>query len=175
MYGSFGLLIFLFLLASSRYGRIQIKLDNKPEYSIFSWGSMLFAAGIGATVLYWSTVEWIDYYNILKNNPEILMSYKTFIKHILIDEFQDTSVLQWQNFMPLLENTVSTGKMNLLVGDAKQSIYKFRGGEVGLIASMTNQNSDLLGDKLGSNELDQFRYDYLLSNTENISLNNNFY
>lgn len=68
MYGSFGLLIFLFLLASSRYGRIQIKLDNKPEYSIFSWGSMLFAAGIGATVLYWSTVEWIDYYNILKSN-----------------------------------------------------------------------------------------------------------
>jgi len=68
MYGSFGLLIFLFLLASSRYGRIQIKLDNKPEYSIFSWGSMLFAAGIGATVLYWSTVEWIDYYNILKSD-----------------------------------------------------------------------------------------------------------
>ena len=44
----------------------------------------------------------------------------------IIDEFQDTSVLQWQNFMPLLENTVSTGKMNLLVGDAKQSIYKFQ-------------------------------------------------
>ena len=51
MYGSFGLLIFLFLLASSSYGRIQIKLANKPEYSIFSWGSMLFAAGIGAVSL----------------------------------------------------------------------------------------------------------------------------
>ena len=94
--------------------------------------------------------------------------------HILIDEFQDTSILQWQNFMPLIENSVSIDKRNLLVGDPKQSIYKFRGGEVGLIASMTNQNSDLLGDKLGSNELDQMRYDYLLSNTQNISLTYNF-
>ena len=35
-------------------------------------------------------------YNILKNNPEILMSYKTFISHILIDEFQDTNVIQYE-------------------------------------------------------------------------------
>lgn len=94
--------------------------------------------------------------------------------HILIDEFQDTSILQWQNFMPLIENSVSMNKRNLLVGDPKQSIYKFRGGEVGLIASMTNHNSDLLGNKLGSNELDQIRYDYLLGNTQNSNLQNNF-
>lgn len=94
--------------------------------------------------------------------------------HILIDEFQDTSILQWQNFMPLIENSVSNNKRNLLVGDPKQSIYKFRGGEVGLIASMTNQNSDLVGNKLGSNELDQIRYGYLLRNTQNINLQNNF-
>ena len=94
--------------------------------------------------------------------------------HILIDEFQDTSILQWQNFMPLIENSVSISKRNLIVGDPKQSIYKFRGGEVGLIASMTNHNSDLLGNKLGSNELDLMRYDYLLGNTENINLSNNY-
>jgi ATP-dependent exoDNAse (exonuclease V) beta subunit len=94
--------------------------------------------------------------------------------HILIDEFQDTSILQWQNFMPLIENSVSIDKRNLLVGDPKQSIYKFRGGEVGLIASMTNQNSDLVGNKFESNELDQIRYDYLLGNTTNINLPNNF-
>ena len=34
-----------------------------------SWCSMLFAAGIGATLLYWSTIEWIDYFNILTNDP----------------------------------------------------------------------------------------------------------
>lgn len=88
--------------------------------------------------------------------------------HILIDEFQDTSILQWKNFMPLLENTVSLGKRNLLVGDAKQSIYKFRGGEVGLIASLTSQNADLISDKISQSEFDQVRFEYLI---EQIQLN----
>lgn len=50
--------------------------------------------------------------------------------HILIDEFQDTSQLQWLNFMPLIDNSLAGGYYNLLVGDAKQSIYRFRGGEM---------------------------------------------
>jgi ATP-dependent exoDNAse (exonuclease V) beta subunit len=46
-----------------------------------------------------------------------------------VDEFQDTSVLQWKNLIPLLENaTPSTDSAILLVGDAKQSIYRWRGG-----------------------------------------------
>lgn len=48
-------------------------------------------------------------------------------EHILIDEFQDTSLLQWKNFMPLLENSSDGVNHNLLVGDAKQAIYSFRG------------------------------------------------
>ena len=68
MYGSFILLIVLLLLAISRYGTIKLKLNNRPTYSLLSWSSMLFAAGIGATLLYWSTVEWIEYFNILKND-----------------------------------------------------------------------------------------------------------
>ncbi|OZI06040.1 hypothetical protein BWI93_22435 [Siphonobacter sp. BAB-5385] len=50
--------------------------------------------------------------------------------HILIDEFQDTSQLQWLNFMPLIDNSLSSSHYNLVVGDAKQSIYRFRGGEM---------------------------------------------
>lgn len=50
--------------------------------------------------------------------------------HILIDEFQDTSQLQWLNFMPLIDNSLSSDHYNLVVGDAKQSIYRFRGGEM---------------------------------------------
>lgn len=50
--------------------------------------------------------------------------------HFLIDEFQDTSVLQWQNFVPLLENGLSKGHFSMVVGDGKQSIYRFRNGEV---------------------------------------------
>jgi len=71
MYGSFLLLIFLISLALSRYGTIKLKLQNKPTYTMLSWSSMLFAAGIGATLLYWSTIEWIEYYNILKNDTEL--------------------------------------------------------------------------------------------------------
>ncbi|MFN5385974.1 MAG: UvrD-helicase domain-containing protein [Bacteroidota bacterium] len=49
--------------------------------------------------------------------------------HIMIDEFQDTSHGQWMNFLPLVENAVSEGNECLLVGDAKQSIYRWRGAE----------------------------------------------
>ncbi|MFJ1329275.1 UvrD-helicase domain-containing protein [Capnocytophaga canimorsus] len=55
-------------------------------------------------------------------------------RHYFIDEFQDTSVLQWNNFIPLILNAVQSESINnqrgsvLLVGDAKQSIYRWRGG-----------------------------------------------
>ena len=50
--------------------------------------------------------------------------------HLMIDEFQDTSRLQWQNFVPLLENALSSGYFNLVVGDGKQAIYRWRNGDV---------------------------------------------
>ena len=46
--------------------------------------------------------------------------------HFLLDEFQDTSLVQWDNFRPLLENSVAGGNTNLIVGDVKQSIYRWR-------------------------------------------------
>ncbi len=49
---------------------------------------------------------------------------------LLIDEFQDTSVLQWKNLKPLIENTLSEGGSGLIVGDGKQAIYRFRNGRV---------------------------------------------
>ena len=57
-------------------------------------------------------------------------------RHYFIDEFQDTSVLQWQNFLPLMENSLAFGNMNMIVGDAKQSIYRFRSGEVDQIINL---------------------------------------
>ena len=50
--------------------------------------------------------------------------------HILIDEFQDTSEMQWKNFLPLFENAIAQGNFNLVVGDGKQSIYRWRNGNV---------------------------------------------
>ena len=51
-------------------------------------------------------------------------------RHFLIDEFQDTSVMQWHNLVPLLEDAVSQGRECFVVGDAKQAIYRFRQGDV---------------------------------------------
>jgi ATP-dependent exoDNAse (exonuclease V) beta subunit len=50
--------------------------------------------------------------------------------HFLIDEFQDTSIMQWQNILPLIHNSLSGANFNMIVGDGKQSIYRWRGGEV---------------------------------------------
>lgn len=54
-------------------------------------------------------------------------------RHFLIDEFQDTSTGQWKNFLPLLQNSLGQNHHNLLVGDVKQSIYRFRGGDLRLL------------------------------------------
>lgn len=59
-------------------------------------------------------------------------------KHVFVDEFQDTSVLQWQNLLPLIDNGLSTGRMSMVVGDGKQSIYRFRSGEVEQIVNLPN-------------------------------------
>lgn len=49
--------------------------------------------------------------------------------HFLLDEFQDTSSVQWENFYPLVDNSDSQGCDNLIVGDVKQSIYRWRQSE----------------------------------------------
>lgn len=51
-------------------------------------------------------------------------------QHYLLDEFQDTSRLQWLNLIPLIDEAISRGKENLIVGDPKQAIYRFRNGLV---------------------------------------------
>jgi len=51
-------------------------------------------------------------------------------RHYFIDEFQDTSTLQWENLIPLIDNSLSSEDgTTMLVGDAKQAIYRWRGGE----------------------------------------------
>jgi ATP-dependent helicase/nuclease subunit A len=54
--------------------------------------------------------------------------------HFMIDEFQDTSVLQWQNFKPLVSNSLSQQNNCMLVGDVKQSIYRWRNSDWKIMA-----------------------------------------
>lgn len=66
--------------------------------------------------------------------------------HFLLDEFQDTSALQWHNLLPLIENSLSENHFSLLVGDGKQSIYRWRGGDVEQFAqlpALLNATDDL--------------------------------
>jgi ATP-dependent exoDNAse (exonuclease V) beta subunit len=69
--------------------------------------------------------------NVVLNEPTPFIYEKigTRYQHILIDEFQDTSRMQWQNLIPLVYESLSLGNTNLIVGDAKQAIYRFRGGD----------------------------------------------
>ncbi|MBU2926653.1 UvrD-helicase domain-containing protein [Winogradskyella psychrotolerans] len=61
-------------------------------------------------------------------------------KHYFIDEFQDTSKMQWENLVPLLENAVSEASGSaMLVGDAKQAIYRWRGGEAEQFIKLYNK------------------------------------
>ena len=58
-----GILITAIIIAFSKYGSIQLGKLNKPRYSTFSWGSMIFTSTMAADILYWSLCEWSYYYD----------------------------------------------------------------------------------------------------------------
>ena len=63
----------------------------------------------------------------------------TTLHHIMIDEFQDTSHAQWQNFKLLISEMLSQGQQCMLVGDVKQSIYRWRGGDWGILGNIDTE------------------------------------
>jgi ATP-dependent helicase/nuclease subunit A len=66
--------------------------------------------------------------------PFIYEKLGSIYEYLMIDEFQDTSGLQYSNFKPLILNSLSQGKECMIVGDVKQSIYRWRGGNWKLLA-----------------------------------------
>ena len=110
----------------------------------------------------------------IKNEPAPFIYEKIGqrFQHYFIDEMQDTSVLQWQNLIPLIENALAQENSNLLlVGDGKQAIYRWRGGKA-------EQFIDL-----GSNEVNPFNIQKEIKNLETnyrsyseiINFNNTFF
>ena len=65
--------------------------------------------------------------------PELYYRLAAVFRHFLIDEFQDTSQLQWKNLFPMVEEALSSGGSLFYVGDKKQAIYRFRGGDAYLM------------------------------------------
>lgn len=81
----------------------------------------------------------------LRDEPSSFIYEKvgTQYSHYFFDEFQDTSALQWQNFLPLRDHTISSDQTSFtLVGDPKQSIYRFRGGDSQLMLDIISGKED---------------------------------
>ncbi|MGW8123870.1 UvrD-helicase domain-containing protein [Roseivirga echinicomitans] len=100
--------------------------------------------------------------------PFIFEKLGSFYKHIMIDEFQDTSNFQWSNLKPLIINALSEDNEVLIVGDVKQSIYRFRGGNMRLLLSQ-------IKEELGAfypNEADKVLNDNWRSLSNIVTFNN---
>ena len=83
--------------------------------------------------------------------PFIYERYGQYFRHYMIDEFQDTSRLQWKNFKPLIQESLASEADNLIVGDVKQSIYRFRNSEWSLLRDLSGEVAPNHTEKLENN------------------------
>lgn len=103
-------------------------------------------------------------------------------QHYLLDEFQDTSTLQWMNLLPLIDNSLGMGKFNLIVGDGKQSIYRWRNANVqqfNILPDLQNpQNNSVIEERKDSLQRN-FALEILKTNyrslKEVVNFNNSFF
>lgn len=114
----------------------------------------------------------------IKNQPSPYIFEKTGTRfsHYLIDEFQDTSLLQWANLIPLVshsiesyENEVNGGSL-LLVGDLKQSLYRWRGADPNIFFSLINNQNPFTIEQQNQTLKKNYR-----SSDNIINFNNDFF
>ncbi len=133
-------------------------IDNWPSYLIdFSIGRNIYALGVigninellktyrtdkNALFLY-DTAKLIEGFISTGDASFIFEKIGSKIHYLFIDEFQDTSHLQWYNLMPIAQHILGSTEKGLhvmLVGDAKQSIYRWRGGDYQLLTSKAQKS-----------------------------------
>lgn len=93
-----------------------------------------------------------------------------YIRHIMIDEFQDTSRMQWNNFLHILREGLSQGNESMLVGDVKQAIYRWRGSDWRILNGEVNQELSLYTPQ-GTHKLSENRR----SMNQIVKFNNNLF
>ena len=103
------------------------------------------------------------------DTPFIYEKVGSRIDNFMLDEFQDTSLMQWQNFKPLIQNSLAAGNDNLIVGDVKQSIYRWRGSDWNLL------NSDIYNDFDSTQIKERQLTDNWRSSENIIKFNNDFF
>lgn len=84
----------------------------------------------------WNLAEYLDYEIV----PDVYFRLGETIFHYLIDEFQDTSPIQWRNLFPLIENSLSQKGSAFVVGDTKQAIYGFRNADYTIMKTLESEN-----------------------------------
>ena len=113
-------------------------------------------------------------HNQIKNQPTpfIYERLGEKFRHYFIDEFQDTSKLQWANLKPLIDNSLSSNNGSLMiVGDAKQAIYRWRGGDADQFINLYKELNNPFVIKPKLNTLDKNYRSF----KEIISFNNSFF
>lgn len=116
--------------------------------------------------------------NEIKNQPApyIYERIGEKFKHYFIDEFQDTSVLQWENMIPLIDNALSSQNLKgetgtaMIVGDAKQAIYRWRGGKAEQFIDLYSDGNPFTVEKCVQNLPANYR-----SLQEVVDFNNSFF
>ena len=84
------------------------------------------------------------------DTPFVYEKMGSVYRNFMLDEFQDTSRLQWHNFKPLIENSLGEGNRNIIVGDVKQSIYRWRNGDWNLLATQVEKDLSHFGTNVVS-------------------------
>ena len=103
------------------------------------------------------------------DTPFIYEKTGTRYDHYMLDEFQDTSHLQWLDFKPLIADSIDQGNSNLIVGDIKQSIYRWRGADLTLLGEELQKEFPAPSSELSPLD-DNWR-----SCPEIVGFNNDFY
>jgi ATP-dependent helicase/nuclease subunit A len=139
VYQSFLKKVYVFNLMKHIANEVNMILNDKNQAFLSSFGDKINS--------------------IVKDEPVpfIYERLGEYYNHILLDEFQDTSSQQFTNLLPLLDNALGKGMNSLLVGDEKQSIYSFRGGNGVLLPYLAAKKEENLVDtlSLGFHQQDQ--------------------
>lgn len=112
-------------------------------------------------------------YSLMKDSdaPFVFEKIGSRLKNIMIDEFQDTSIVQWKNFSKLIKECLSQSESeNLVVGDIKQSIYRWRDGDWQLLKNLPE------ADFLKGRQLEEVHLEYnFRSERKIVDFNNAFF
>ncbi|MEI6138168.1 MAG: UvrD-helicase domain-containing protein [Mariniphaga sp.] len=84
------------------------------------------------------------------DSPFVYEKMGSVYRNFMLDEFQDTSRLQWDNFKPLVENSLAEDHRNIIVGDVKQSIYRWRNGDWNLLSTQVEEDLSHFGSSVVS-------------------------